>query len=79
MNQTDLTLQNNTDNQFEIIRKTNLADIEGFITVTTTKPTYAPKTYKESRVIWNDSGTYKICYYIYTISQWHYATLSLLT
>lgn len=72
--------QNETpQSDFGILRKPNLQEIEGFIIITTVKPTHRPKNFKESRLIWNDSGTRKYCEYDYISDQWYFITMTLVT
>jgi hypothetical protein len=53
-----------------------LPQVWGLLSTTTTKPTYVPKTLSEQMVIWNSSGTFKLCIYDTTGNVWMGVTIS---
>jgi hypothetical protein len=53
-----------------------LAQVWGLLPTTTTKPAYVPKTFSDQMVIWNNSGTYKLCIYDTVGNAWLGVTIS---
>jgi hypothetical protein len=53
-----------------------LPQVWGMLPTTTTKPAYVPKTFTEQMVIWNNSGTFKLCIYDTTGNVWMGVTIS---
>jgi hypothetical protein len=60
----------------EVQSPQRLSQVWGLLKTTTTKPSYIPKTFSEQMVIWNNSGTLKLCIYDTAGKAWTGVTIS---